>query len=326
MPDALPDFVVGNDDFGKRLADSLDCECIEINEDYYPDGEPAHVVLSDYKLDGRSGIFAPRTRYLQDSDRLAKYLNLIPLVLRNLTNDELYNAASVDLVMPYFELGRQDHNPRTDSSEKVRAKDMGKVVGYKAMAEIYKATGAARVVTFDPHFNRKERYFNVCGLDFIGLSGADALARYFEHKIDEDTIIVSPDMGSGPLAERLRGSLERMTGLDLRSKALKKVRLSESEVELGGYDAQGAGVLMVDDIISTGGTVEKGCRSLLNASYVDVACVHAVLPKVGNDRLTRMLEEGTIREVVATDTIDTIESPYEKTSVIPELKELYERF
>ena len=319
----MVDFVAGNDDFGKRLADSLRCRYIQVRENYYPDGEPVPTVLSDYNLDDQFGIFAPRTKYLQNDAQLAKYLNLIPLVLHNLTSYELYNAARVDLVLPYFELSRQDHNPRTDNDEKVRNNDRGKAIGYKVLADIYKATGAKRIVTFDPHFNRIGGSSNVCGLDVLGLSGADALARYFAPRIDEDTIIISPDMGSGPLSERLKGSLGRITGFNLESKTLKKVRLNENEVELSGYDAKGSNVLVVDDIISTFGTVEKRRGKLLNASSVDIACVHAVLPQIGNDRLTNMIRDGLIREVVATD---TIESPYGKASVIPELKELYERF
>ncbi|MFH0890305.1 MAG: ribose-phosphate diphosphokinase [Candidatus Aenigmatarchaeota archaeon] len=307
----MPDFVVGNDDFGKILSKSLGCAYRQFVEEFYADGEPCPRINANYnELSGKHVVFAPRASQKPTRETIALYLHDCERVLGALTNKDLYNAGRVELVLPYFMLGRQDHNPRTDSNESVRMKDAGKDVGYAAIAAIYKALGADRIITFDPHFYRKEGIIRVSGIDVVSLSGVYALGRYFQGT-DGDTVVVGPDMNASTLSTKLADIL------GAKSHSFPKKRISDTKVEIKeAYDAEGAHVILVDDILSTGGTIREAIDNLYGASSINVAFIHPVLPDVGYNRIMQLHKSGKIRDVVATDTIN---SEFSKASVIPEL-------
>ena len=307
----MVDYVIGNDDFGRQLAVQLGCRYRQFLEDYYPDGEPCPKVLASYnEIEGTHVVIAARIKQNPGKEGIALYLHNTQRVLGSLTDPELFNAKRVDVLMPYFLLGRQDHNPRLDTDEAVQKRDAGKDVGYVSMLKICKALGASRILTFYPHFHRKEGTTRIHGVEVCSLSAAHALARYFKDKASHDTIIASPDMGASGLSDRISSLL------GLRSAALDKKRITKDIVQSKTtYDAKGLNVIFVDDVISTAGTIRRAVESLVNVKDVTVACIHAVLPKIGEDRLTELQESGRIKEIVATDTVD---SAFSKTSVIPE--------
>lgn len=308
----MPDFVIGNDDFGKNLALAIGCEYREFREEYYPDGEPCPRIMADYgEIKGRDLILAPRMTQKPTKEKVTCYLHNSERVLGALTCEELYDANTVDLVFPYFCLGRQDHNPKTESVEEIRKRDMGKDIGYKTVLRTFGGLGTKRVITFDPHFFRHDGSFTAYDMEIFCLSGVHALARYFENKISGNTAVISPDMGASDLSGRLAYAL------GLKSASLTKKRISESCVESKEvYDANGSDMIVVDDIISTAGTLEKAIGNLHNTGSIVVACIHPVLPQKGYDRLIGLKNDGKINDIVATDTIS---SDFSKASVVPEI-------
>jgi ribose-phosphate pyrophosphokinase len=308
----MPDFVIGNDDFGKSLALAIACEYREFKEEYYPDGEPCPRIMADYEeIKGKNLILATRMTQKPTKEKVALYLHNSERVLGALTSDELYNANAVDLVFPYFWLGRQDHNPKTEGVEEIRKRDRGKDMGYKTVMRTFAGLGARRIITFDPHFYRQDGSFTAYDMEILCLSGVHALARYFENKVGGNTVVISPDMGSSDLSNRLAGAL------GLKSASLTKKRISETCVEAKEvYDAKGLDLIVVDDIISTAGTLNKAIDNLHNAGSITVACIHPVLPQTGYDRLIGLKNDGKINDVVGTDTIN---SDVSKASVVPEI-------
>jgi len=314
----MVDFVIGNDCFGKILAEALGCEYATFNEECYPDGEPYPRIMkgtevADYEeFEKKNVVFAPRTVQKQTKESITSHLHYTQRILGALTDKELYNAANVDLVFPYFLFGRHG-NPKTDEDEELRIRDKGKDVGYRTLIRTFKGLGAKRIFTFDPHFFRKEGSTKICDMEVVCLSGVHALGRYLENKVGVYGYVISPDMGSSYLSNHLAWIL------DLDCFYLRKKRVSETEVESKEiYDAEGFDVIIADDIISTVGTIEKAVENIRNAGSVTVACVHPVLPEKGYKKLGELIESGKITEVVATDTIN---SDFSKTSVIPELVE-----
>ncbi len=321
------EFVLGNDDFGKRLAKDIGCEYREFREEYYVDGEPCPRVLADYEeLIDRNILVATRLRSPMTHLGILSYLHTLNRITNNITDKLLYSARSVDVLLPYFVLSRQDHNPRTDKNEIVKTRDKGKDVGYRNILKDLEAREVRRILTFSPHFNRSGEGSQVHreigrGIEVYRIPGVNALARYFKGRVNSETIVINPDMASGKLAVELA----RQTGVRFRY-GLEKKRITDRDVETKGrLDAEDNDVIIVDDIASSGSTLAGAINSIDNARTVYFAVVHPVLPEMstpdkGLGLIKRLLEEKKIGDFVATDTID---SEFSKTSIIQDVVNYY---
>ena len=309
------DFVVGNDGFGRGLAECLKCGFGVFVEEYYGDGEPCPRVLVDYgEIEGKCVAVVARLRFPAEFSDVARYLHNFLRVVSSLSDEELFNAECVDVILPYFVLGRQDRNPRTDPSRLVRVRDGGKDVGYKSLIKMFKGCGAGRVVTFNPHFHVLEGRMKVLGLDVVSLSGVRVLGGYFRSKLGGDAVVLGRDEKAGRLAKQLAEQL------NLKSYYFEKRRISEREVEYRGrFDAKGRDVLIVDDLTTGMGIVEF-MKRVLNPGNVYFGVIHATLTLERYRVLKKVLKSGEIREFVATNT--TV-SPFSKINVIRELVKFY---
>jgi phosphoribosylpyrophosphate synthetase len=317
------ELVVGHDAFGRRIAKGLGCEFREFREEYYPDGEPCPKILADYcELSDRDILVAARLRSPLNTLRILTYLHNLNRVVNSLTDSRLYNARNVDVLIPYFVLGRQDHNPKTDPEESVRIRDRGKDIGYLNIIVDMEARGVRRILTFTPHFDRSgegsRTYREVGhGIEVYRLSGVNALARYFQDRAGPETMAVNPDMTAGKLASELA----HLTGM-VFGYGLEKKRVSDLEVEAKGrLDAEGKEVIIVDDIASSGATIMAAIRSIENHGGIVVAVIHPVLPDMptpdkGYRLFKTLIAEGKIRDFVATDTID---SEFSKASTVEDV-------
>ena len=321
------EYVLGHDDFARKLANDMGCQFREFREEYYVDGEPCPRVLADYKdLIDRDILVVSRLRSPVNTQSILIGLHTLNRVTNNITDKLLYGARNVDVLLPYFVLSRQDHNPRTDKSETVRNRDKGKDIGYRNVLKDLEARGARRILTFSPHFSRSGEGSQVYreigrGIEVYRIPGVNALARYFKGRANSDTIIVNPDMASGKLAVELA----RLT--DTRFKyGLEKKRLTDQEVETKGrLDAEKSDVIVVDDIASSGSTLVGAINSIDNPRTIYLAVVHSVLPDMGTSEkgyglVKRLLSEKKIADFVATDTID---SEFSKASIIQDVVRYY---
>jgi len=112
-------------------------------------------------------------------------------------------------------------------------------------------------------------------------------------------VIVAPDKGALGFASEIAGIL----GCD--SDHLEKTRISPDKVETRtkDLDVQGREAVIIDDIISTGGTIINASHILRQhgASKIVVSCVHPVLVE---DALLRIFASG-VDDVIATDTLQS---------------------
>lgn len=200
-------------------------------------------------------------------------------------------AARVTLAIPYFGYGRQD-----------KKFEPGEPVSARALARRLQV-GSDAVVTVSVHDPGVLHFFDVPATD---VSGMPALARYLKG-MDVD-MVLAPDGNARRFAEEVGEALGAPW------EALEKTRLDSHtvEVEEKSLDVDGRAVAIVDDVISTGGTIAKAAALLRSqgAARVVAACVHGLF--VGN-ALERLK---TCDEVVATDTVS---SPATRFSVAREL-------
>ena len=208
-------------------------------------------------------------------------------------------AARLTAIVPYFGYARQDR--RASGRE---------AVGAHVIAGLIEAAGFARVVAIDLHTPEIEGFFHI---PLEHLSAARLLAEAV--RTTSDTVIVAPDLGAVKLAERYQALLH------LPVAVLHKTRLSGQEVSLRGIigDVKDRAPLIVDDMITTGATVEAAVKGLLEAGCkpdVSIMATHALFVGPAVARLQAL----PIRQLIGTDTValtTEFPSPLQVANVAP---------
>ena len=187
---------------------------------------------------------------------------------------------NITLVAPYLAYARQDKkfNP-------------GEAISIRALAKIY-SNIVDKLITINPHETHIKEFFTI---PFIYGDANPKLAEYVKDKL-ENPIVLAPDKGALEFAKTASEIL------NAEYDYLEKTRLSPTEIQIAPktLDAKDRDVLIVDDIISTGGTMATAVKLLKEqgAKKIIAACVHPVL--IG-DALNKLYSAG-VEEVVGTDT------------------------
>ncbi|EQD66074.1 Phosphoribosyl pyrophosphokinase, partial [mine drainage metagenome] len=213
------------------------------------------------------------------------------------------NAGRVIVVVPYFGYARQD-----------RRFYPGEAVSARALAR-HIEMDADGVITVDLHSDRTLEAFQKPAYE---ASGIPAIARLLAQRPVD--CLVSPDKGGIDRVRRMADILKKPW------MALEKRRIDSEHVELriadsGAPPATGAHLVIVDDVISTGGTIVAAAQLLARAGAgsVTAACTHGLFLKDAFERI-KSVTDGIY-------STDTLVNPAEKASVAPDIaKILVERF
>ena len=199
------------------------------------------------------------------------------------------SAGRITAVIPYFGYARQDRKAR--SREPITA---------KLVANLITRAGADRVLTMDLHCMQIQGFFDI-PLD--NLVGGPTLYNYFKPKVDDNFVVVSPDIGSVARARKVAAKMDaKMAIIDKRR---PKANVMEVMNIIG--EVEGKNCLMVDDMIDTAGTIVQGAKALKEAGAREIyaCCSHGVLSGPAIERLA----SSPITELAM---LDTINIPQEK--------------
>ncbi|MBO5888690.1 MAG: ribose-phosphate pyrophosphokinase [Clostridia bacterium] len=194
------------------------------------------------------------------------------------------SAGRITAVMPYFGYARQDR--------KARPRDP---ITARLIADILQTAGADRILTMDLHAQQIQGFFNI---PVDHLIGGPLLYKYFTPYVDEDFVVVSPDVGSVARARQVAKKLNcNMAIIDKR-----RPKANQLEVMNIIGDIKGKKCLMVDDMIDTAGTICQGAEALYKngAKEIYACCTHAVLSGPAIERI----QNSHISKLVILDTID----------------------
>ena len=267
----------------KELAMILECKCILASSTRFPDGECYTRIEGETLNDD---VVIVQNTYPDQ--------NMIEMFLLQDAAKRM-GSRSITLVIPYFGYARQDRifKPGEPESAKVMAKHL--------------SMECDRVITIDIHKEAVLKNFKCPAVD---LKASGAIAEYFKDMgID---IVLAPDKGA---ADRAKDVGERM---NLPHDHLEKVRLSGTEVRIAPakMDCRGKNVLIVDDIIATGGTILAAAVQLKEAGArsVSVACTHGVFTGDSIQRLTG----GNIDAILCCNTLESKVSNISVASTVAE--------
>jgi len=193
-------------------------------------------------------------------------------------------AERVTGVLPYVGYARQDR--RTAPGEAPAARVMADVL----------ATGRFhRLVAIDLHSAALEGFFPI---PLEHLSAVPVLVQALRERGVRPGVVVAPDLGAAKLAERYAGLLELPVAI------VHKTRLSGAEVRVRQISGavRGLAPLIVDDMISTGGTISAAVAALRDAgseSEIIVAATHALLVGPARERLA----QASLASLFVTDSV-----------------------
>lgn len=195
------------------------------------------------------------------------------------------SAKSITAIVPYYGYSRQEK--KTTGREPITA---------KLVANLITVAGADRVVTVDLHAAAIQGFFDIPVDNLIAMP---IVVEYFRHKgiPKEDLVVVSPDAGG---VSRARMFAERL-GAGLAIIFKRRPRPDAVDVMDFVGDIEGKTALIVDDIISTGGTLLKAVDLLKEkgARRVIAATTHGLFAGDAIDAI----EASPIEEVIVTDTV-----------------------
>jgi len=254
----------------RNLANKIQQPLLQATYKRFPDDEFYVRVLDD--ISGED-VMIVQTAYPDQ-----KIVEL--LLMQDAVHDA--GAKKITVVLPYFGYSRQD-----------KKFEEGEAISSRAVAQ-HISMHADCVVTVDPHKQHILKFFTVPA---YSCSAVSTIAQHLKEKnID---FVLAPDKGAKDRAK------EAATLIDCEYDYLEKTRIDGTTVKVTPkkLDARGKHVAIIDDIISTGGTMANSIKELKNqgAKTVSVACTHGLFVGGAKEKLL----SADCDEIISTDTIET---------------------
>ncbi|WP_428325146.1 ribose-phosphate diphosphokinase [Nitrosopumilus sp.] len=262
-----------SEDLGKKLAGKTKANLVKSDVRVFPDGE-SKITLKG-TISKRKSIVV-QSIYPHVDTNLVQALSLISKAKET--------SSEVIVVIPYMGYARQD-----------REFLPGEIVTMKVLAKLFKGAGASKLIVVDIHSLIGLKYFTIKSKN---VSAVPDLAKYFKKISLKNPLVVSPDQGG---KERAREFAKEM-GIEFivlqkkRDRKTGKVQIKTKQADVIGRD-----LILVDDMISTGGSIVNATKFLKKekCKRVFVACTHALLM---NDAEKKIKKSG-VTKIVSANTI-----------------------
>jgi ribose-phosphate pyrophosphokinase len=256
----------------QKIAENYGQDLTPVEVMKFSDGEFEPVITESIR---GSFVFCMQSTFAP-ADNLMELLLLLDAAKRA-------SAGYVVAVMPYFGMARQDR------------KDKPRVaIGAKLVANMLTAAGAQRIMTMDLHAQQIQGFFDIP----VDHHEANAIFLPYQKKLDlDDLVFASPDVGG---IKRARDYSRQLNAeLVICDKFRSKANEIESMRLIG--DVTDKNVVLVDDLIDTGGTLTAAANLIMEkgAKSVRALITHPVL----SGKAYEKIEASALTELVVCDTI-----------------------
>ncbi len=261
-------------DLTEEVCDHLGKPRAKVGIEYFPDGEVNVKVHEDVR---GSDVFIVQPTCPPVDSNLMELLVLIDCMVRA-------SAGRVSAVIPYYGYARKDR------------KDEGRVpITAKLVANMITKAGADRVITIDLHAAQIQGFFDI---PVDHLYASPALLPYLRKLDIEDLVVVGPDVGSIKLA---RAYAKRLGNIEFAIVDKRRIDGGRVEVQNVIGNVEHKNVILVDDMISTGGSISEAAQILSDkgARKIYISTTHPVLCGPALERL----DKAPVEQVVVTNTI-----------------------
>lgn len=239
----------------------------------FPDQEIDLKILSDVR---GADVYIVQPTCTPTNENLMELLIFIDCVKRA-------SADRITAVLPYYGYARRDR------------KDEGRVpITAKLIANLLVTAGTNRILTMDLHTDQIQGFFDI---PVDHLLARVTFIPYFQQLNLSNLVVASPDIGS------IRQARSYAKRLDADLAVINKRRDSPTSV-IGTQvigQVEGKNILIVDDMISTGGTMVEACNCLRKNACHDIyiCATHAVLSANACENLQKL----DVQQIVLSDTI-----------------------
>jgi ribose-phosphate pyrophosphokinase len=262
-----------SEDLAKKIAKKLKAKYLKSELRIFPDGE-SKITISGKP---RGKVVVVQSTYPPVDSNLIQALSLVSKAKKY--------SSQVIAVIPYLGYARQDKEFLP-----------GELVTMSIVANMLKAAGATKVIVVDIHSKMALNHFKITARN---VSAIPELVKYFKKLNLKDPLVVSPDLGGIARARdfanqfgvkfiALKKYRDRKTGtVEIRSKNQKQVK--------------GRDLILVDDMISTGGSIVKAAEFLKKQKCRNIytACTHALL--IGDAE--KRIRKAGVTKIISTNTI-----------------------
>lgn len=287
-----------NKPLAEKVAKELGIKVSPVEIFIFPDGE-RRIQLQERVVDEDVVIIQPTTPPVDTN-----YFELFFLA----DAAKRSGARSVTAVVPYLGYQRQDHVFRD-----------GEAVSLEVIVNTMQSVGIDKVISFDLHTVKIPEVFSI---PMVHLSGLELFAEEIKkNKWDGlDTVLVSPDMGGIRRIEIISKMLK-----DMPYATIEKNRdLTTGHVEMTEITGEITHrVVIVDDMISSGGTIVKAAAALKQkgAEEVYVFVTHPVF----SAEAPKILQESVVDRVYVADSVFVPkEKEFQKLNIISLSKSISE--
>ncbi len=261
-------------DLARKIAKNLKADYIKTEMRIFPDGEQKITLSADPT---NNTIVVVQSAFSPVDSNLIQILSLIDKAKQH--------SSKVFAVIPYIGYARQDKEFLP-----------GEIVTIKVIARLLKSAGATRIFLVDIHSKVALKQFKSSGRN---ISAIPDLVRHLRKLKLKDPLIVSPDAGGAERAKQFAKQFNsNFIALEKkRDRKTGKVKIVSSNLD----EVKNRDLVLVDDMISTGGSIIKATEFLKRQKCrrIFVACSHALLV---NDAKAKICKAGVVK-IISANTI-----------------------
>ena len=262
-----------SEDLARKLSKKIKANLVKSEIKVFPDGENKITLIG--KISKKKSVVV-QSMYPPVDTNLVQALSLITKAKEN--------SSEVVAVIPYMGYARQD-----------REFLPGEIVTMKVLGKLFKSAGASKIIVVDIHSSIGLKYFSIKTKNVTAIPD---LVGFFKKLSLKNPLIVSPDQGGKERAKEFAKEFnsDYIALEKTRDRKTGKVKIKTKNLEVKNRD-----LILVDDIISTGGSIIKATQFLKKqkCKRIYVACTHALLM---NDAEKKIKKAG-VTSIISTNTI-----------------------
>ena len=262
-----------SEDLARKLSKKIKANLVKSEIKVFPDGENKITLIG--KISKKKSVVV-QSMYPPVDTNLVQALSLITKAKEN--------SSEVVVVIPYMGYARQD-----------REFLPGEIVTMKVLGKLFKSAGASKIIVVDIHSSIGLKHFSIKTKNVTAIPD---LVGFFKKLSLKNPLIVSPDQGGKERAKEFAKEFnsDYIALEKTRDRKTGKVKIKTKNLEVKNRD-----LILVDDIISTGGSIIKATQFLKKqkCKRIYVACTHALLM---NDAEKKIKKAG-VTSIISTNTI-----------------------